>query len=167
MIPVHNESAFRIGQRVTIVQKVPEAKSWNDKWNDAMMDSTLGKDGAVISATPTGGFQVKLDNSREAYWYPSCALAPGAGAVLKVKKASGPRRVRVTDGPWNAAPCPHLRWHLMGFFREKLILERTGFTYTNANGVSVGGSKVAEVTVECPKCSKKMFLKAADLATAK
>lgn len=165
IIPVHIPSAFRVGQRVTVATKVPEANSWGDKWNDINMDRTLGQTGTIINAFPTGGFQVQIDDSRDAFWYPSCALLPTSNAPVQ-KNVRPPKRVRVGEGPWNAAPCPHLRWHLMGFFREKLVIEQKSITYTKQDGAP-GEAVLAEVTVECPKCSKKMFLRAADLATAK
>ena len=65
-------------------------------------------------------------------------------ATTPVKKK---KRVRVGEGPWDAAPCTHLRWHLMGFFREKLALVK-----------SEGGP--SEVRVKCTKCNCEMTLQA-------
>lgn len=165
MIPVHIPSAFRVGQRVIVTTKVPEANFWADKWNDVDMDRTLGQTGNIVNASPTGGFQVQIENSRDAFWYPSCALLPVNSAPVQ-KNVRPPKRVRVGEGPWNAAPCPHLRWNLMGFFREKLAIEKTSLSYFKPDGTAVA-NELAEVSIECPKCSKKMFLRAANLATAK
>jgi hypothetical protein len=159
MNPVHDKNAFRIGQRVIVAQKVVNADNWIDRWNDVNMDRTVGQAGVVINTSPAAGFQVLLDNTRDQFWYPSCALAPGRGAgPLGQKNVAPPKRVRVTAGPWDAAPCPHLRWHLMGFFREKLKLEKTQVTI---NGVA---GQLAEVTVECTKCRKSLKLTATTLA---
>lgn len=64
------------------------------------------------------------------------------------------RRVRVGPGPWDAAPCTHLRWHLMGFFREKLALVQKVVT---AGQITVN---VTTINVRCTKCNTEMTLQA-------
>jgi len=63
-------------------------------------------------------------------------------------------RKRVGPGPWDNAPCTHLRWQLMGFFREKLAIVKTT--------IKVGDVDVAvdKIDVACTKCGTKMTLQA-------
>ena len=73
------------------------------------------------------------------------------------------KRVRVGAGPWDAAPCTHLRWHLMGFFREKLAFKKTK-TMVKAplpDGTVVDvEADIASVQVVCTKCGTSMTLNA-------
>ena len=80
-------------------------------------------------------------------------ITRGEPALGRTKKKAK-KRIRVGPGPWDKAPCTHLRWHLMGFFREKLALVKST--------VIVDGKEltVAEVDVECAKCKTKMTLQA-------
>jgi len=175
----HDPSAFKVGDVVEITTKVDKAEAWSDAWAPGM-DIYLGKIGLVTDNKGSGGLRVQLTaNDNEFYMFPSTALTlrrrkispmtieefmsgaydgykPGAGVetTVDVMSKRKKKRVRVGAGPWDAAPCTHLRWHLMGFFREKLALIKAK--------VKVGDTEV-EVTqfeVACTKCGTKMTLKA-------
>jgi hypothetical protein len=167
-IPVHIPTALVVGDQVVITERVEEANGWAEQWNTAM-DRYVGGNGIVVRAEPTQGFQVRTSDQQQ-FWYPSCALqltarlktplltrrglpvtsnSEMAGAPLETRlvlRTPAKKRVRVGAGPWDKAPCPHLRWHLMGFFREKLAL--------------VKSNNVAEVEVTCTKCKATMTLQA-------
>lgn len=149
----HNSGMFRVGDKVRIVLKVTQATGWTEFWNSQTMDQLVGKEGVVQYSEGSSGFCVQTGGG-ERYWYPSCALglissgkAPALLPQAPTKNAK--KRVRVGKGPWDNAPCPHLRWHLMGFFREKLMLIKAS-----------GNTVVEEVEVGCPKCKTTMILKA-------
>lgn len=171
---VHNPSAFIIGDGVRIASKTDRAANWGETWNSAM-DQYIGQDGIVIRADPKQGFQVRT-NDQQNFWYPSCSLAKIVGATRPMLTRAGvpvisnaalaaagapvpapakKKRVRVGAGPWDAAPCAHLRWHLMGFFREKLALVKTSVKVADGTEVTI-----AEVEVVCAKCNTKMTLQA-------
>lgn len=67
-----------------------------------------------------------------------------------------PRAIKA--GPWDAAPCTHLRWHMMGFYNEKLRLTVTKVkTSTGMDlGEEVGGE--ANLTFACTKCDKSVVM---------
>lgn len=176
-IAVHIPSAFKIGDSVRISSKITEANSWDEKW-DGRMDRYVGQAGVVLRSDPTQGFQVRTSDG-EQFWYPSPALQllgrqaqalltrPGAPRQTNAEMSLAPaasqtpkkKRVRVGKGPWDSAPCPHLRWHLMGFFREKLAFSPSKVTLKNSAGADVEVN-IAEVDVTCTKCRVKMTLQA-------
>ena len=133
----HDPKAFKIGDKV-VVKKNPHKKvaGWSSNWNSDM-DSKTGMTGVILNHTPDSGFIVTMLKDRRTFGFPSCALA-----LVRKKK-----RVRVGPGPWDEAPCPHLRWNLMAFFREKLsIVKKDG--------------ESATCTVRCEKCQTEMVLQA-------
>ena len=79
------------------------------------------------------------------------------GTTVNSKKIK--KRVRVGPGPWDDAPCTHLRWHLMGFFREKLALVKTTIAIARADG-GVDRIDVTTINVRCTKCNTEMALQA-------
>lgn len=169
--PRHDPNAYKVGDRVGIMEKFQQAPGWSDSWNPRM-DKYLGKSGIVIRADSTQGVQVRTEDGQQ-FWYPSCSLVgearpkanlivPRTGVIVAngdmgTAPPAAPRkkRVRVGAGPWDNAPCAHLRWHLMGIFREKLSLVKTSVVVA---GEPLG--YVAEVEVTCPKCQKTMTLQA-------
>ena len=76
-------------------------------------------------------------------------------AEKTVSKETPKKRVRVGAGPWDAAPCIHLRWQLVVFFRAKLALRVTEVQLPGA-----GSIKVATCTMYCKKCDKSMTMQA-------
>lgn len=104
---------FRVGERVKVIHKAAQARAWNSKWMK-QMDSSIGCTSPVIQVDRHSGYL--LENG---FWFPSCSLESlDARPVAKPKK----KRVRVGPGPWDAAPCKHLRWNLMGFYRSSLLV---------------------------------------------
>ena len=108
----------------------------------------------------------------ENYWFPEAALTAASKVdvnplVPQTKPATAKKnkkkRIRVGPGPWDAAPCTHLRWHLMGFFREKLAFKKTK-TMVKAplpDGTVVDvEADIASVQVVCTKCGTSMTLNA-------
>lgn len=149
---INNAQAFKVGDRVRVVKRVNKAVGWTRTWS-ADMNNTLANVGSVTSTDRDYGIQVSIAGSPTYYWYPSSAL--------ELADKPKVRRVRVGAGPWDEAPCPHLRWHLMGFYREKLKV--LGFTYqmTNVDGKDANNIVFAngEVMVACTKCNKQTTLK--------
>jgi hypothetical protein len=145
---VHQSGAFKTGDKVKVVAKIPTAKNWGDNWGSADMDSTVGQTGEVVS-DGTQGVKVRFSGGRS-WFYPSCALQLVGNvttpAISPAPSQKTSKRVRVKPGPWDAAPCTHLRWQLMGFFREKLAVVRT--------------DSLSSVDIACTKCNTKMTLKA-------
>lgn len=167
MVYVHDPAAFKVGDQVRISRKITQAKGWVEGWYAAGMDQLIGRDGIITRSGNSMGFYVAVPNTNGGYWYPSAALARitpdqqrkliviqgNNGVPVAAPKATKKKRVRVGTGPWDAAPCSHLRWHLMGIFREKLVL----------SSVVVKGTQeavVAEVEVACAKCNTTMTLTA-------
>lgn len=179
---IHDKSAFKDGDIVVIRDKVEKAAGWDDGWADGM-NPLLGSVGLVIQADNVGGRGVRVVSGRTGatYWYASCSLVltsrPATAMTIpefleQQKKSGGnvpqqtpqtpvtsankkPRRIRVGAGPWDAAPCTHLRWHLMGFFREKLALVKTKIEVEAGKFV-----EVSQIEVACTKCGTKMTLQA-------
>ena len=157
--PVHIAGYYKVGDRVKVLLRVQDALNWGDNWGGADMDESVGKVGEVI-AEGSSGIKVRFERGR-AWFYPSCALSKegnvttaAAPATSQTKKT----RVRVKPGPWDQAPCTHLRWQLMGFFREKLAVVKTTATVATANGTITG--TVESIDIACTKCDTKMTLKA-------
>ena len=68
------------------------------------------------------------------------------------------KRVRIPPvGPWDSAPCSHLRWHLLGFFRYKLALVKTVVRTKTTAGAEVE-VELGQVDIACKKCNTKMTL---------
>jgi hypothetical protein len=172
--PVHSSRGFNKGDRVTIVAKISAARGWAAEWVPEM-DSTVGKVGTVESLNGDG-INVRVPGELNAWNYPSFALRlEGGNKVTEMIQSSQTKpaeivgklkkkRVRVGKGPWDAAPCTHLRWHLMGFFREKLALVKTKLTVKV--GVTTEGKDVTQdvdvtsINVRCTKCGTEMTLQA-------
>lgn len=153
---VHDPKAFKVGSQVRVTMRVESAKGWADSWGGREMNATVGKVGVVRSVTDMG-FEVGFAGLQDAWFYPSCALeyaltrteeAPQLKAeeTAPVKKTKRSRAVK--PGPWDSAPCTHLRFMLMGFFRDKLAL---------ANSSDPAG--VAAVDVVCSKCNQRMTMR--------
>ena len=161
--PVHDPKAFKVGDKVQVYRKVTSAEGWDDGWSDKDMDPTVGMYGEVIYEG-SSGFKVKLA-SGAGWYYPSCALEFGGGNVTTSTSVAAAvpakkKRVRVQpDGPWDAAPCTHLRWQLMGFFREKLAFVNATTTVTLPDGSKLE-VPFTKVEVACTKCNTKMTMKA-------
>lgn len=158
-IYIHSPTAFKKGDKVRVARKIVEAKGWKDEWAETM-DSSVGLSGEVT--TEANGFKVKLSDGA-AWYYPSCALEFERGDVTTATPAVKPakkKRVRVQpDGPWDAAPCTHLRWQLMGFFREKLAFVNATTTVTLPDGSKIE-VPFTQVEVACTKCNTKMTMRA-------
>lgn len=155
---VHDPKAFKVGSQVRVTMRVESAKGWADSWGGREMDSTVGKVGVVRSVTDMG-FEVGFAGLQDAWFYPSCALeysltekTPEEKLVEKLDDKAAAKKVKrtrvVKPGPWDSAPCTHLRFMLMGFFRDKLAL---------ANSSDPAG--VAAVDVVCSKCNQRMTMR--------
>ena len=144
----HIPGMFKKGDMVIVTRKVGSAIGWVGTWNSSgCMDVTVGIIGVVIEDAGIQGFRCKVAGAE--WYYPSCALRrtqPG-DTVAPPPPAQKKKRVRVGPGPWDQAPCAHLRWHLMGFFRSALAIVKTE-----------GGP--TEVKVRCTKCGTEMTLQA-------
>ena len=119
--------------------------------------------GATKKITEIKGSYVRLD---DAWNYPPYALrlvsrngVDVAAQVPQTSPTKKAKRVRVVPGPWDSAPCTHLRWHLMGFFREKLALRKTKVKAILKDGTETE-VELASVEVVCTKCNKSMTLNA-------
>lgn len=124
-----HRNKFKVGYRVKVIRK-SEPPGFQGSWVDSM-DETVGHYGTIVAQERAlGGYVVQLEDNFGQWMYPSTSL----------RKATK-RRVRVGPGPWNAAPCSHLRWNLMAFFRDKLSLSN-------------------DTTVTCNKCGTSMELHA-------
>lgn len=168
----HTESIFRVGERVLVTQKIEAAEGWGDSWIEEM-DDLVGKEGEVISSKHFGVVVEFYSDASQRWCFPSCALAISQGGNVTTPAAapaqapapatSAPakpkRKSRVGPGPWDQAPCTHLRWHLMGFFREKLALVKAVVDIGLPDG-SIQQVSVAAMDVVCTKCGVKMTLNA-------
>lgn len=170
----HDPRKFPVGSKVRIFREVLKQEGWNNSWNigPGGMSELVG-DGKVYEIIESGdasGYRLK----DAAFRWPSGALQwadlskqaaeVGAKVTLVIEKGGKKkRRVRVGPGPWDAAPCTHLRWHLMGFFREKLAFKKTK-TMVKAplpDGTVVDvEADIASVQVVCTKCGTSMTLNA-------
>ena len=129
------------------------------------MDALRQFVGTQHKVTANKDDDIKLD---EQWNFPPYALQKvgvdeGPVPVEVAAQTKKRRRVRVGAGPWDQAPCTHLRWHLMGFFREKLAFKktRTKVKVALADGTLVEAeAEVASVEVVCTKCNKTMTLNA-------
>lgn len=162
--PVHIPGYYKVGDRVKVILKVLDATNWGDNWGDGNMDDTIGKVGEVI-AEGSSGIKVRFEGGR-AWFYPSCALSREGNVTTATPVApatsqnqTSKRRVRVKPGPWDAAPCTHLRWQLMGFFREKLAVIKTSISVAMPDG-STKLVPIESIDISCTKCDTKMTLKA-------
>lgn len=85
-----NEVQFRIGDVVTIAEKVIDVPGWNDIWVEGM-DNTVGKSGVieVICGDNSAQVAVEVSPGNERRWnYPLCALrhfTPPAKPAAKPK----------------------------------------------------------------------------------
>ena len=162
----HDPNKFPIGSKVRIVRRVDKQEGWNNSWGADKdgMDLMVG-DGKTYTVTETDASGYWFKDTR--YWWPSGALElaeEGVKVTLVIEKGGKKkRRVRVGPGPWDAAPCTHLRWHLMGFFREKLAFKKTK-TMVKAplpDGTVIDvEADIASVQVVCTKCGTTMTLNA-------
>jgi len=160
----HDPNKFPVGSKVRIVREVLKQKGWENSWNTSDMSVLVG-DGKTYIVTETGSSGYRLKD--QMYGWPSGALGAaeeGVKVTLVIEKGGKKkRRVRVGPGPWDAAPCTHLRWHLMGFFREKLAFKKTK-TMVKAplpDGTVVDvEADIASVQVVCTKCGTSMTLNA-------
>lgn len=138
--------AFKVGDKVRVVRIVKRAVGWETSW-DSEMDKVIGMVGTVVQVEPRYGPQLEFGSGYGRWYFPSCALEPANKPKV--------RRVRVGPGPWDAAPCPHLRWNLMAFYREKLLI--TGFfpPTTDMEGKPVDRMAFAngEIQIGCTKCN--------------
>lgn len=166
-----NLPALKGGSRVLIARRsVPS--NWAPQWTPEMTKS-VGKMGTIINVNTRDGYQVQLDNEPGTYsfWYPDTALkfttveedmarTNAAPSSSQIAGSGKKKRVRVPkDGPWNAAPCTHLRWNLMGFFREKLAIVKTKVSVMLVDG-STAEVDVTQIEVACTKCNTRMMLQA-------
>ena len=173
---VHVADQFKPGDKVLIKRRVGEATGWTDIWSSDM-DTYIGQIGTVggIMQAKDYGFPVVVPGG-VSYNYPSCSLElvvptsapapadPAAQAPAAAVPAPTPvtkkRRIsKLRAGPWDVAPCTHLRWNLMGFFRERLALVKSKMTVTLADGTTQE-VEMAQVDVTCTKCHTKMTLQA-------
>lgn len=164
-LPIHVPSRFKKGQRVVVVSKTPNALAWYALWTPAMSKLVeQGFSGVVQYTDPIMGVAMG-----GVYW-PSCALelvkpepvtlptdvpAKQAGSGSRPARAPKPRTKSSEPKPWDSAPCTHLRWHLMGFMKEKLTMKITKYSGENLEPPK----GVAELTFACVKCDTRMTMK--------
>jgi hypothetical protein len=171
----HQANAYKPGDRVKVVARVEEANNWYDGWVPEM-DAHIGETTVIVEESATSGYRCQFNNGRD-YWFPSCALelvstlTPSQGGSMSqnqtitvgipatVTKVKPKRRRRVGPGPWDQAPCTHLRWNLMAFFRERLAVVKTKVQATLPDG-SITEVEVAGIQVVCTKCKTSMNLQA-------
>lgn len=172
-LPYHVPTAFKVGDRVRLVRQVKAAHAW---YNEAEVDLSqlIGQVKQVKQADPMAGFLIG-DKSGVA-WVPSPALelvGPESSTVIEVpaptstpvqvKPATAARapKTRTTKaGPWDMAPCPHLKWHMMGFFKEQLKLSVTKVKTDAGQDLGEGLTGEAELTFCCSKCTKTIVMTA-------
>lgn len=178
MSTTHAHPSFSLNEQVEVTHKA-DCDAWHDHWVEPM-DKTIGQVGHIIAIDEYG---IRVDFGGTNWVYPPCALksaaapaaAPAAPAqatspAAPASPASAPaatpapakpkaKRRRIGPGPWDQAPCTHLRWNLMGFFRERLALVKAKVKVPNpldpTQSVEV---EVAAAEVVCTKCGTKMTL---------
>ena len=164
----HYPAAFRIGQRVKVVKKVSAAHTWYGEWTN--QNQMVGKAFTVKQLDTMLGFFVA--DKTWAAWMPSSALelvglettieVPATSEATSKKtpaRAAVGKKVRVQKpGPWDAAPCTHLKWHLMGFFKEKLRMSVT--RVDTGDGTIPSGLGEVDVQFACTKCGTSIKMKA-------
>lgn len=151
---------FKKNDKVLVYRK-HEPSEWKTRWIGDM-DAWVGKMAIIKEVSESFGYRLSgygedADMGVSIFWFPNTCLKRMEEAIMETKPKK--RRVRVGPGPWDAAPCPHLRWNLMGFFREKLALVKTKVRMddTSGNPVEV---EVKQVEIACAKCGTKMTLQA-------
>ena len=161
-----NKGLFNVGDEVVVTRIVLEQKGWGASWNPKM-NFAVGKKCKIVSKDNNSGFGLNTGelgepfSKGEAYWFPEAALTAASKVdvnplVPQTKPATAKKkRIRVGPGPWDAAPCTHLRWHLMGFFREKLAIKKTKAVLKDGTEVELASIKVC-----CTKCNTEMTLNA-------
>jgi hypothetical protein len=155
----HDTTLFRVGDTVTIHSKVEKAHGWTDIWEPTLMDKYVGQVGTVVvsARSADSGYKVQFAD-KTVFYFPSPALVTGS-TTTSVTPVKAKRRRRIGAGPWDAAPCTHLRWNLMGFFRERLALAKATVEVTLKDGTKES-VEIAAMDVVCTKCNLKMTLQA-------
>jgi hypothetical protein len=185
-VPIHIPNLFKVDDIVRVVGIVPKATGWDESWVPSM-DKMVGRSGKVIAVTKAG-YKVVIDNAYYFYPSPAIEkvaqaltldeivdmttkktemavkLAEVVGGTLvgsdPTKTDLKPKkRTRIKAGPWDAAPCTHLRWNLMGFFREKLAIMKTSTKVTLTDGTTQD-IPLDKVDISCTRCGTKMTLRA-------
>jgi hypothetical protein len=161
-LAMHDAGKFKVGQKVVAVRKTPSRSyGWNNSWIDGDMDDKvrLRMVGTIMEVRAERGYLVSFAGEGEnGYDWPSTSLELAGGDMGTGKAVTAQasevkpapvkkKRVRDTKGPWDAAPCTHLRFMLMCFFRDKLALVR-------AEG------KADAFDVACTRCKTKITLRA-------
>ena len=154
---LNRSGMFFKGQRVLIL-KYTKPSNWGAEFNEQMR-ALIGRIGVVTATSLANGYQVQVDGGAN-WWYPSTSLElEGSPRPTLVPQTKKKRRVRVGPGPWDEAPCSHLRWTLMGFFRDKLVLVKTLVRTTDTSGKDVE-VELTQMDVACKKCNTRMTLRA-------
>jgi len=156
--PKHEVGLYKVGDTVTVLVKLEKVDGWTDIWEPSLMDKYVGQQGTVVPSTRSAdsGYKVKFADNGQ-FYFPSPSLTNGTAVTPAPVKPK--RRRRIGAGPWDAAPCTHLRWNLMGFFRERLALAKATVNVTLKDGTQVA-VEVAAMDVVCTKCNLKMTLQA-------
>lgn len=174
-LPIHVPTAFKTGDRVRVVSDVRSAHAWYGEPVD--LSYVMGQVKQVKQVDPMLGFFI--GDKQGAAWVPSPALelvGPEATTVVEVpaptsvtsapvlkpaRAAVATKKPRTTKaGPWDVAPCPHLKWHMMGFFKERLKLSVTKVTSSTGMAAVIADGAEAELTFCCSKCTKTIVMTA-------
>lgn len=165
-LELHMPKSFVKGQRVKVDHIVKEALAWHCSYNDGM-DKLVGEVGTVLGDDDLMGIHLNFTSISVAWWFPSCALAlvqeeavqtPVLPAQKPVSQKKAKPRTTPSKQPWDTAPCTHLRWHLMGFLKEKLTI-RISQVYRDGNMQEATRQKdAAMVEFACVKCNTKMSM---------
>jgi hypothetical protein len=181
----HDAKKFKEGDKVYITRRIDKVPDWENAW-ESSMDKFVGKVGTIISEGSEIGYDVDFPDSEDTFSFPSAAMmgekeylemtkvmaemkpnsevtmAPEVKPEVKAATPVAPikkKRVRVGAGPWDKAPCSHLRWHLIGFFRSGLSLSTAVTTTKDVAGNPVVVS-MAAIKVCCKKCKTSMTMQA-------
>jgi hypothetical protein len=149
----HSATAFRVGELVRVYRKPANpnglVNGCTNQWVVGM-DACIGKQAKISSSNGASGYLLEGGG----YYFASVCLELVSGAIpVTVVDANGKpvvtkkKRVRVKAGPWDAAPCPHLRFMVLCFFRDKLALVKSKDGPTSFD-------------VACSRCGTRMTLNA-------
>lgn len=164
-LQLHIPGMFKPGDTVVIKNVIKSAKAWYPESSPSA--APTGSIFTVYYMSDTSGYRLS-DNCD----YPSCALElvkrPDAAATQRPQATANPKLTRKKAAkqdqgtkPWDAAPCTHLRWNMMGLLKEKLkmcateVLQADG-TPLLSRGYEGKPGGVVTIRMRCVKCSKEM-----------
>ena len=170
-LPYHVPTAFKVGDRVRLVSNVKAAHAWYGepapltlgvvhkvKQVDAMAGFLLGDKTTSVAWVPSPALELVGPDSTVLVEVPAATSTPAATKPATATRAVKTRTTK--PGPWDVAPCPHLKWHMMGFFKEQLKLSVTKVKTDAGQDLGEGLTGEAELTFCCSKCTKTIVMTA-------